>query len=200
MLHRTLNNEKELLQNIKEGDQQAFARLYDLLKSKVFSVAYHLVKSPYAAEEITQEVFVSIWVSRAGLHKVENIDAYLYTATYNKSLQWLKKEKNQEEILRWAMQLEAELQNPTEQTLIFREAQRSLHQAVEQLPPQKKIIYRLSKEQGFSNKEIAEQLNISPNTVKNHLVEAVKLLKVQLRHLPVSAAILQGIELFLKNK
>jgi len=189
---------QEILLKIADGDGDSFTVFYNQFKSRVFSIAYHFVKSPFLAEEVTQEVFVSIWVSRSGLRNVENIESYIYTSTYNKSLQHLKKAKNEQEILMWATQhAETPSSNSTENEIAFREARAALYAALELLPPQRKLIYRMSREQGLSNQEIAAMLNISPNTVKNHLVEAVRNLKLQLQHLPLTIALLQASENFL---
>lgn len=197
MSERTPYLAQETLLKIADGDGDSFTVFYNQFKSRVFSIAYHFVKSPFLAEEVTQEVFVSIWVSRSGLRNVENIESYIYASTYNKSLQHLKKAKNEQEILMWATeQAETPSSNSTENEMAFREARAALYAALELLPPQRKLIYRMSREQGLSNQEIAAMLNISPNTVKNHLVEAVRNLKSQLQHLPLTIALLQASENF----
>lgn len=197
MSARTPYLEQEILSKIADGDGESFAIFYNQCKSRVFSIAYHFVKSPFLAEEVTQEVFVGIWVSRAGLKNVDNIESYLYTSTYNKSLQHLKRLRNEQEILLWATeQKDQQSSNSTENEIAYREARSALHAAVELMPAQRKLIYRMSREQGLSNQEIASMLNISPNTVKNHLVEAVRNLKSQLQHLPLTIALIQASEKF----
>ncbi|WEK34244.1 MAG: RNA polymerase sigma-70 factor [Candidatus Pseudobacter hemicellulosilyticus] len=197
---RNINNDPVLLGRIADGDPQAFESLYRQFRSTTFSIALHFVKSPFGAEEVTQEVYVGVWISRAGLRDVENIEAYLYTSTFNKAVQYLKKQKNQEEVMVWAADQGEDQHNVTEELVTYREISRSLQAAIEQLPPQKKIIYRLNKEQGLSYKDIADKLNISPHTVKNHLVETMKILKQSLRHFPASAAFIEITRIFFSGR
>ena len=77
-------NIKSLFEAIANDDELAFKALFDLYKSRAYAVAFKLTKTAYAAEEITQDVFVSIWISRAQLAAVKNPEAYLYTVIYNK--------------------------------------------------------------------------------------------------------------------
>ena len=75
---------KPLFDAIAKDDELAFKALFDLYKSRAYAVAFKLTKTAYAAEEITQDVFVSIWISRAQLAAVKNPEAYFYTIIYNK--------------------------------------------------------------------------------------------------------------------
>lgn len=178
------NSELDLLQRIARGDEIAYARIYQDYKSRVFSIAYHLVKSPYLAEEVTQEVFVNIWISRNRLAQVQNLGGYLYTSTYHKALQTLKQERHHDEIMAWTLE-QPDSDRNIEDGLILKETELSLHQAALLLPKQKRLIFTLSKKEGLTNKEIAERLHLAPNTVKNHLGEAVKILKSFLKNLPL---------------
>lgn len=188
--------EDELIYRVADGDEQAFEQLFQRCRSKVYSIAFYLSKSPFAAEDISQEVFVSLWVSRNCLRKVESFDAYLYTTIYHKVLRYLKNETNQQQIMLWASSSKSASLNNTEESIAEKEIKLLLGKAIEQLPPQKKLIYRLNKEHGLNYEEIGEQLQISPNTVKNHLVEAVKLIRRYFTHFTLQSVILKLIESF----
>lgn len=186
----------ELIHRVADGDEQAFEQLFERCRSKVYSIAFYLSKSPFAAEDISQEVFVSLWVSRKCLKKVESFDAYLYTIIYHKVLRYLKSETNQQQIMLWAVNAKSVSLNSTEESITEKEIKLLLGKAIEQLPPQKKLIYRLNKEHGLNYEEIGEQLQISPNTVKNHLVEAVKLIRRYFTHFTLQSVFLKLIENF----
>lgn len=181
---------------VAEGDEQSFTRLFHRYRSKVFSIAFHLTKSPFAAEEISQEVFTGLWISRRHLARIQSFEAYLHTVIYHKTLNYLKKEGNWKQILIWAANQKMNTGADPEQDLAGKEVNIMISKAVEQLPPQKRLIYRLSREHGMNNEQIAHELQISPHTVKNHLVVAVRLLRNFLRHLPLPTLSLKLFEIF----
>lgn len=168
---------KTLFEAIAQNDEQAFKMLFNLYKSRTHAVAFKLTKLAYASEEITQDVFISIWVSRAQLAHVKNPEAYIYTVIYNKVSRYLKKESNQERILQLSIWNTQPYSNETEETVFVHDQQKLLRQAVQQLSPQKKLMYELHEVQGKSYAEIAKTLDLSPHTVKSHVLQAVKFIR-----------------------
>ncbi|HTI91131.1 MAG TPA: RNA polymerase sigma-70 factor [Puia sp.] len=181
MDNQELNIGKELLRRIAKDDHDAFRQLFHLYTERLFAAVYHYTKSHFIAEELVQEVFISCWRHRHQLGDVQDPTAYLYRMVFNHITNYLKKEASQRRVLERAAARAGNVQNVTLQQVEANEMQRIIADAVERLPAQKKLIYRLSKEQGLNYREIAGQLNISPNTAKNHLVEAMKLLRSYLR-------------------
>ena len=164
-----------LFDAIARGDEAAFKNLFELYKSKMYAVAFKWTKSSFAAEEITQEIFISVWTSRAKLCEVTDPEAYLYTIAYNKVSRYLKKEANRLRILKhWQAK---GFSNETEETILANNTEKFINKAVEQLSPQKKIIYILNRNKGKSYQEIGEALHLSPNTVKSHLMKAMKFIR-----------------------
>jgi RNA polymerase sigma-70 factor (ECF subfamily) len=172
---------KTLFTAIAGGDEQAFKSLFDIFKEKTYAVAYKWAKSTYAAEEITQDVFVSIWISRQQLGNVNDPQAYLYTVIYNKVSQYLKKEANRASILEIIEYSSKVASNETEEMIAVHDSQRSLENAIAHLSPQRKIIFELNRKEGKSYNEIAETLHISRNTVKTHLAKALKFIQNYVR-------------------
>ena len=168
---------KALFEAIAQNDELAFKKLFNLFRSRTYAVAYKLTKLAYASEEITQDVFISIWVSRAQLAHVKNAEAYIYTAIYNQVSRYLKKESNQERILRLSIWNTKPYSNETEETVVVHDHQKLLWEAIQQLSPQKKLMYELHEVQGKSYGEIAKALNLSPHTVKSHVLQAVKFIR-----------------------
>jgi RNA polymerase sigma-70 factor (family 1) len=168
---------RTLFEAIANNDEQAFKMLFDLYRSRTYAVAFKLTKQAYASEEITQDVFVSIWVSRAQLAAVKNAEAYIYTVIYNKVSRYLKKEINQARILQLPIWNNSAFSNETDETVLAHDQQKFIRQAIEQLSPQKKLMYELHEVQGKSYDEIAKTLNLSPHTVKSHVLQAVKFIR-----------------------
>jgi RNA polymerase sigma-70 factor (family 1) len=166
------NNFKPLFESIARSEEAAFKNLFELLKAKIYAVALKWTKSSFAAEEITQEVFISIWTSRAKLPAVNDPKAYLYTSVYNKVSRHLKKEANQLRILQqWKSK---DFSNETEEMILANSSEKFISNAIEQLSPQKKLIYKLNRYYGKTYNEIGEALHLSPHTVKSHLMKALK--------------------------
>lgn len=170
----SIQEQKILLGRVSDGDVIAFRVLFDTYNKRLYAAALKITKSSYGAEEIVQEVFAGLWEHRTRLQEVENPSAYIFTVAYNRTFRYLKKvskSKDLKEALRHRLQ---EARNDTEEWLDMKETNDLIHQAVSQLPPRRQLIFKLSREKGLSHKEIAEQLNISPLTVKKQMVIALR--------------------------
>ena len=162
---------------IAKGNEVAFKVLFEKYKSKAYAVAYKLTKSSLAAEEITQEVFISIWVSKLHLPFIKDPVAYIYTVIYNRTKAYIKKENNKNYLLQMTFLRTKKFSNETEETILANESQHIINEALSKLTPQKKLIYNLSRQQGRSYDEIGETLHLSPHTVKSHLLQMVKFIR-----------------------
>lgn len=162
---------------IAVGDESAFELFFAGYRARVYSLAYKWTKSAFAAEEITQDVFISVWTGRKNLSAVKDPDTYFYTIIYNKINRHLRKEMNKARILRLWTRAGKEFSNETEETVYANDGERFINKALAQLSPQKKLIYDLSRKQGKSHDEIAASLHLSTHTVKSHLVSALKFIR-----------------------
>jgi RNA polymerase sigma-70 factor (family 1) len=161
-------NERDLFLQVAGGDVTAFRTIFDAYRLRLYGAAFKLTKSDYAAEEIVQEIFTALWESRANLANVENPPAYIFTIAYNKTFRYLKKASNDQAFLQ-SLTRKGEGHSETEEYLDVRESEALINDAVKDLPPQRKLIYKMSREKGMSHAEIAEELNISPLTVKRQI-------------------------------
>jgi RNA polymerase sigma-70 factor (ECF subfamily) len=171
------NEYKALFEAIALGDEAAFKTLFEQCRARVYTLAFKWTKSAFAAEEITQNVFISIWTGRAHLLAVKDPRAYFYTILYNSVNRHLKKEANKARILQLASRSRMVSSNETEETVYANDGQRFINNAIEKLSRQKRTIYKLNRMEGKSHSEIAETLNLSLHTVKSHLVKATKLIR-----------------------
>jgi len=164
-----------LQEQIAAGDQRAFRQLFDEFAERLSLFAVALVRQKDVATEIVDEVFVKIWKQRTNLPQVENLKTYLYTATKNTSLNYLSRKANEQltepfDFINIELQPE---QNPDEQ-MITAEIMQRIREAVDQLPPRCKMIFKLVREDGLKYREVADILNITVNTVDAQMVIAVK--------------------------
>jgi RNA polymerase sigma-70 factor (ECF subfamily) len=164
----------DCLADIATGDQEAFCKFFDAFKNKIYSFSYSFTKSQQVAEEITQDVFTRVWTNRESLIEIENIDAWLSTITRNLCFNYLKKlaleRKTKDELLKTQNYSDENV----EQYLSYKEKANQLAEALDQLSPQQRLIFTLNRDKGLKNEEIADQLHLSPNTVKTHMVSALR--------------------------
>ena len=177
--------EKELFRKIAEGDELAFAEIFFRYTAKLQPFLLKVTRSEQDTEEIIQDVFLRLWLSRKKLTEVDNHQAYIFTISNNRLFTFLQKKARR-------MQVEHQSATPdithiTEEMIDLHENTRLINEAVEQLPPQKKLIFELSRNKGWSHEQIAHELHLSKNTVKNHMTEALRMIREYLRRSPDSS-------------
>jgi len=178
---------------ISAGDEKAFRAIFDLYKVELFSAAIRLTRSRVIAEEIIQEVFIGLWISREHLNKVEVPASYIYRILFNRTSNYLRKEANQQRIIKAAMKHSQSSSDATEQLLDVNDTEQLIEQALVQLPPRQKTVYKLHCQQGLSNEEIASQLHVSQHTIKSHLSKAIGFIRTYLGNMSVVIAWLASL-------
>lgn len=141
------------------------------------------VKIPALADDLAQDVFIKFWQRKEYAHSVENINAWLYTLARNHLYDHYRKlatEKKYQEAI-W-QEMEQHADNVT-QEIYKNELDEQIGSILKKLPPRQIEVYQLSRENGLSLEEVAKTLEISPNTAKNHLVQALKVLRMGLKTL-----------------
>ncbi|WP_242206668.1 RNA polymerase sigma factor [Aestuariivivens insulae] len=171
-----MESDSKLVKAIKQGDTTAFNTLYSKYWERLFSFVYGLSKSEVLSKDIVQDVFISFW-ERRGTLKVVNVEAYLFQSVKFAFFQAYKKKKFNTETLHAAF--ENHLIDHVSQA--DQDVVHSLMHCIEALPQRRKEILYLRKFQDFSIKEIALELNISNQTVKNQMGLALKQLKESLK-------------------
>ena len=159
---------------ISQGDEKAFATVFDYYRNKIYGVALKLTHSTTVAEEIVEDVFLKIWSRRATLDEIENFSAYLFTIVRNETYKILKQIAKNYKIVLLTESNESVAHNNTEDYVINKEFTSLLQKAIERLPQQQKQVYKLMKEEDLKRGEVAELLHLQPETVKFHLAQAMK--------------------------
>jgi RNA polymerase sigma-70 factor (ECF subfamily) len=174
------NDDRLLLLQVSKGNETAFAELYNLHWNKVYSIALLYLKSPDAAMDIVQETFLKVWTKREDLPELESFSAWLHTMARNLVIDsFRKKETYEKHILQAAAKEEGtflpDQQLDSKQTAFF------IHQAINNLPPRQQQVYKLSRIDGLKRSEVAERMNISPDTVREHMSKALKSVRAYLK-------------------
>lgn len=169
--------DNELLFLLQKGDEKAFSELYNRYWKKLFIVASHRVHHLEDAEEIVQDIFAALWRRRKSLNITGELSHYLSVSVKYRVIKTLDKYYRQQ---RYVHTQPEQVENTTESILDFEELQSALAKYVKELPEKCQLVFRLSKEQGFSQKQIAEELSISEKTVEAHLGKAYKMLRTKL--------------------
>jgi RNA polymerase sigma-70 factor (ECF subfamily) len=172
-----LYKEKELLYRLTGGDEIAFRELYIHYKNEVYSFALGITRSIPLAEEIVQDTFVKLWQHRDELPDIQKFEPWFFTIIRNLCYSALRKlaldRKTQSAHEKQPTQQVA----TAEEILITRENRELVQSAINQLPEQQRRVYLLSQDAGMTYEEIATELNISRNTVKEHLKRAKAAIK-----------------------
>jgi RNA polymerase sigma-70 factor (family 1) len=151
-----------------------FTDLFRQHEHKLYALALKLTKSDHLAKDIIQEVFLKLWDQRNQLSAIMNIDAWLYRVTENKIIDFLRKASADHRLKEHIWNQLQQIANESEQYLAAKEYNQIVQKAIDQLPPQRKLIYQLNKEIGMNYREIADELQLSKHTVKNQLSTAIQ--------------------------
>jgi len=171
------NEEAVLLRKLQQGDAEAFITLYNQYYPSLYTYILHFVNVPEFAEDALQEVFIKIWEIRDRINPELSFSGYLYRITRNHVFKSIKKITADEALRLQVMQQLQQQANDADTRLLWKQYETLLHEAIRQLPPQRQKVFRLCREESKSYEEVAMELGISRNTVKEHMVLAVKSIK-----------------------
>lgn len=157
----------KLLNAVASGDKGAFTKLFYMFHQELGEFILKLTKSKPIAEEVVQEVFIKVWTHREALSGVKSFRAYLFTVARNHAFNVLRDETRKTFLIE---DLERYPLVDTDDTAVEKEALYAIvEKAVALLPPQQQKVWKLNKEEGLPYQKIAEQLKLSPLTVKRHI-------------------------------
>lgn len=177
------HTDEQLIELLKSGDDIAFTVLYDRYWEKLLERAISRLKSTEEAREVVQNAFIRLWNRRERLDIKYSFYTYMAAVLKYEILRKLverKKMRQMSEDLAANLASISLTVSPTEQQLDFKDLQQRLEESIVNLPEKCRLIFKLSREKGMSNKEIAASLNISPKTVEAHISNAIKKLRSSL--------------------
>ena len=176
-----LHSEKELLEQVSDGNEKAFSALFRRYYEQLYHYIYGFIKSKEVTEELVMDVFLKIWLGRELIPQIEKFDAFLFRVAHNKSIDFLRsiaRDPKLQELLWDKIQLVNNVQ--ADSSVLTREYDTKLRAAVSLLSPKRKKVYQLSREQNMTHDQIAAELKLSKHTVNNHIVEAQRFIRAYL--------------------
>lgn len=171
------HNEQFLLQQLIAGNEKSFNEIYELHSREIFRFVVKFVNSIPLAEDLTQEVFIKIWENRHRLENVQYFKAYLFRTARNHTFNRLKEVFKSDVAITEVVGGFIQLRNTTEDDIIDKEYLQFLKRTLNTLPERTKEIFKQCREHGRTYDEVAANLNISRNAVKNHMVHAMKVFR-----------------------
>lgn len=180
MLKYSNYSDQELIDLLNQGLESAFNEIYARYWSGVFLVARNRLKNESEAEEIVQDVFCNLWKKRTTLRIEKNLNAYFSVAVKYEIINRTVKKRHEGVFIKRSVQDTPQSDFSTQETIYFNELQKSLMDSICLLPERCQLTFRLRLENGYSQKQIADRLNISEKTVEAHLTKARKLIRATL--------------------
>lgn len=169
-------NEQEILTEVKAGNTTAFERLYDCYWLKVYNFARLYITSSSEVSEVVQDVFVKVWESRETFDETKNFDGFLFIITRNIIFNYSRRYFNELNFKMTALR-GIEKSCNIEEELDAADLKNYIDRLIAQLPPQRQRIFKMSREQHLSNKEIAEQCAVTEKAIERQITLALKFIK-----------------------
>lgn len=175
-------NEQLLIEAIQDGKKYAFEYLFREYYKRLCLYAQKYVRDHDTAEEIVSRLFEKLWKKRKHVQIETSLTAYLFQSVYHEALNYLNsfshRQRPTDSIYSYLR--EKEMTGSFLPQLYRRELEEKIEQAVNNLPEKCRTIFHLSRYQGYSHKEIAEELGISVRTVENQIGIALEKLRIDL--------------------
>lgn len=167
---------RETLLFLQEGDHEAFETVFTAYFDKVKHFIERIVRSESEAEELAQDIFVKLWISRETIDPAKPFDSYLFAMSRNAAFNYLKHKQVSKNYLN-RDSFSEEAAGGADELVYAKEIALLVEMTVSRMPGQRQKIFRLSRTEGLDNEEIAARLHISKKTVENQLSLALKELR-----------------------
>ena len=181
----TISITENIIHRLRKDDKSAVDELFGYYYPRLYHFSKSILKIETDIDDILQEVFVKIWLNRQKISNAATFNAYIFTITKNEVLNLirskLKDNAFRDKLYLKSIAIEYQDQNQLE----IDEIKTGIDHIVEGLPEKRQHIFILSRTEGLSNKEIAQQLNISEKTVEDHITHAIKHIKNSLKDMGI---------------
>lgn len=172
--------EDYLFLNFKEGDEKAFQSIFDELYNPIVGFCTQFIGDKDKSQSVAQEAFIKLWTNRAKIETVNGVKAFLYTAAKTECLNLLRHKKVSSKYYDQQLQEKEELLNSRVlqdfdfESIEFSELDALIHKAIANLPEKCRLVFMKSRMDNLSNKEIAQELNVSVKAVEANMTRALK--------------------------
>ncbi|AOM79146.1 RNA polymerase sigma factor [Pedobacter steynii] len=174
----------QLISFLKNGSHKAMEDIYQLYWEEVLDSAYKRLRDEEIAQDITQEIFISLWENREKIQLTGTLRAYFEGAVKYRVINYFRssliKEKHKEDL---SLLIRDEVGSSAENILMLKDLHQEVDEAMLDLPEKMRLIFSMSRKQEKSIGEISSELGISVQTVKNQLSAALKVMKKRLSYL-----------------
>ncbi len=175
------DSDKELISKLQANEFQAFDILFHKYSERLYHFAFSFLKNDEDSKEIVQEVFYRIWKKREDLDSGKSFKSFLFKISYNLIVDQLRLKLKDNEYRKFLMEyFDANSSTQIEPGSDYDVLKKQIDTAINELPDKRKRIFKLSRENGWSHKEIAEELGISVKTVENQITLSIKHIKENL--------------------
>ncbi len=175
----------KIVKDLRKGDKQALDEIYKFFYPKLYVFAKSFLKVEDDINDILQDVFVKLWLSREKIGKVETFNSYLFTIAKNAIVSYFREKSKDQKFEARVKEILVSAENEYNDELEYRDLKQNLESIIDQLPNKRKQIFKLSREEGLSNKEIAEKLDISVKTVEDHMRHALRFIRKHLKTIEI---------------
>jgi RNA polymerase sigma-70 factor (ECF subfamily) len=180
-----MDNKTAAIHFIDADSSAVFEQLFKSYFKSLHSYALSIVKDEMTAEEMVQNVFCRLWEKREQIQVLQSMKSYLYRAVHNESINYLRQHKTRAAHHGNIARSIETIEKTTDRAALS-ELQQRIHDAVESLPEQCRMVFRLSRYGELDYREIAETMGITVSTVKNQVHHALKVMRIKLKdYLPL---------------
>ena len=180
-INKQIKPDPMVVKDFISGDIKSFDLLYHTFNNRLYNFVFGLIKIRTESEGIVQEVFIKIWESRNQLKKHSSFESFLFTIAYNTTISLLRKKATEQKYIDYIKSLQIESESPTiDKEIDLGNLNKTINTVIDKLPNRQKEVFKLKYFENFSYKQIAEKLDISVNTVENHMVKSHRFLKQNL--------------------
>ncbi|MHC2992746.1 hypothetical protein OB13_14570 [Pontibacter sp. HJ8] len=165
------------IEALRAGDVTAFEHLYQVFEPRLYAFALHLVRQREDAEEVVQEVFLKVWERRHQLDPEQNFDGYLFSIAKNLVYNKARSKATEFAFTQYIMVNGKHAGCFTEEAVAYKDLSKLLDDTCAALPPVRRQVFIMSRVEGKSNREIAQQLNTTSSNIENHLYKALKVIR-----------------------
>lgn len=172
--------EETFAERLRIDDRKVIDEIYAHYHYKIFRFSLAYLKNEEDAYDLVQEVFIKLWENRLALNNDTHFDAFLFTIARNSVLSLFRKRITEQKYIDYLAVAATSNTQGTEEQTDYTFLKERYEQLIEKLPPKRQEIFKLSREKGLSNKEIASAKGISEKTVEDHLSKAFSFFKQHL--------------------
>lgn len=180
-------DERENMNELRRGSVKAFSQIYEIYADRLYGFALKHLKNRTLAQDIVQDTFLRLWNNRDRFTYLNSFQSLLFTIAKHQIIDHFRRQVNELQFEEFVKHYGNSIEDVTpEDVMLYDEFLQQLESSKTVLSEREREIYELSREKYISIKHIATQLNLSEQTVKNHLTNALKKLRLELRkHNPV---------------